>query len=62
MGNWGFVNKKGEEVIPCIYEYTRDFNEGLAYVVKDGVGSFVNKRGDDTFSGLNYPERLRLIK
>ncbi len=29
---WGFINKDGVEVIPCKYDDTNDFNEGLAAV------------------------------
>ena len=31
---WGFINKKGVEVIPCIYDDVRDFHEGRALFLK----------------------------
>ncbi len=31
-GKWGFINKKGEWVIPPVYDYVEDFYEGLAVV------------------------------
>lgn len=35
--NWGYINKTGQEVIPCIYKGAIDFSEGLAAVnVGDG--------------------------
>ena len=33
-GKWGYINTKGEEVIPCQYSMCEDFNEGLAAVKK----------------------------
>ena len=32
---WGFVNKEGKEVIPCMYDYAGSFSEGLAAVGKN---------------------------
>lgn len=43
---WGYVNTKGELIIPCIYEYANDFSEGLACVSKDGKEGFINKNGE----------------
>ena len=33
---WGFINDKGEEVIPCIYDDFNGFSEGLAAVYRNG--------------------------
>ena len=33
-GKWGFVNKKGELVVPCEYDYVCSFSEGFAEVEK----------------------------
>ena len=30
--HWGFINEKGELVIPCIYDEVHDFSEGYAVV------------------------------
>ena len=46
---WGFINKNGEEVIPCRYDIAYDFSEGLAVVWKDGLWGYVNKNGNSTF-------------
>jgi len=34
---YGFVNLKGEIVIPCVYDYAEDFNNGYALVYKFDV-------------------------
>ena len=46
-GLWGFINKKGEEVIPCIYDSVDYFSEGLAKV-SDSTHhyGFINKKGE----------------
>lgn len=31
-GKYGFIDKTGEEVIPCIYDDVHDFKDGLALV------------------------------
>ncbi len=36
-GKWGFVNKEGKEIIPCIYGAVYDFEDGVAWVNKDRV-------------------------
>ena len=41
----GYINRKGELVVPCIYEEASDFKEGLAKVRKDGKFGFINKEG-----------------
>lgn len=47
-GKWGFINKKGEEVIPLIYEEISHwiFIEGLACVKKDGAWGAIDKKGN----------------
>ena len=32
----GYIDKKGRVILPCIYDYASDFNDGLAVVEKDG--------------------------
>ena len=49
-GKWGFVNKDGKEVIPCIYDYASPFGEGdVAFVGKKDRYGLVDKKGNDTF-------------
>ena len=46
----GFLNKDGEEIIPCKYKYADAFSDGLARVQsKEGWG-FVNKDGEEIIS------------
>ena len=44
-GKYGFINTKGEVVIPCIYDGAADFSEGLAMVKQNYKGSIINKEG-----------------
>lgn len=46
---FGFINTKGELVIPCQYQYAGQFKEGLACVVKDEENnniSFIDAKGE----------------
>jgi len=46
---WGFINKKGELVIPCIFDWPYSFSEGLAavYNYKNGKKmGFIDKKGE----------------
>jgi len=45
-GKYGYKNKKGKEVIPCIYDEAYKFNNGLAAVKSKGFFGAVNKEGD----------------
>ena len=42
-GNWGFINSKGELIIPYIYDKVSDFIEGKAKVEKNGNSTFVSR-------------------
>ena len=43
---WGFINKKGEEVIACQFTSVGDFSERLAAVKnKDNLWGYINKKG-----------------
>jgi hypothetical protein len=44
-GKWGFINKKGEQIIPFEYEYVSEFSEGLVLVMKNGLCGFVDSTG-----------------
>lgn len=41
-GKYGFVNEQGEVALAFEYDDAENFENGLAYVVKDGVMSYVN--------------------
>ena len=43
---YGYINNKGDVVIPVEYDYTHSFSEGLASVVKDGKYGFVDMSGN----------------
>jgi hypothetical protein len=42
---WGFINKKGEVVIPMIYEKALGFREGLAPVRQNGRWGYIDHQG-----------------
>ena len=52
-GKWGFINTKGEEVIPCQFPNPDDyytassFYEGMALIKKDGKWGFINNKGEE---------------
>ncbi len=51
-GKWGFIDKTGKQIIPCLYDYAwllslnSSFNEGLASVYVGGKWGFINKTGE----------------
>jgi len=44
-GKYGFINKQGDEVIPCIYTRAERFREGLAPVYTNNAFSYVDMTG-----------------
>jgi hypothetical protein len=52
-GKWGFIDQTGKEVIPCKYDNSRSFSEGLASVELNGKWGFINKTGNEIIS-LKY--------
>ena len=44
-GKWGFINLKGQVVIPFEYERALRFHQGKAYALKDGVWYEFNTKG-----------------
>lgn len=73
-GKWGYINTKGEEVIPCQYpnpydDYTApSFHEGLAAIQKNDKWGYINTKGEEVipcnlkaeFAG-NFSEGLAFI-
>ncbi len=45
-GLCGFIDKKGEIVIPCEYEDAGSFRFGVAKACKDGKYGYINKKGE----------------
>lgn len=43
---WGYVNDKGEKIIPFKYDNAGNFSEGLARVKLDSKYGYINKMGD----------------
>lgn len=57
-GKWGFINRKGNIVIPAQYEYASGFtSEGIARVGLDGKIGFIDARNQVVvpFMFSNYP-------
>ena len=56
-GKYGFIDKMGNEVIPCIYDFSEEvdlnFHDGLALVYQGGKCFFINKEGKEAFP-FNY--------
>ncbi len=48
-GKWGFVDKAGQEVVPCRYDEVRDFEYGgpMAAVQLGGKWGFVDEEGQE---------------
>ena len=49
-GKYGFINKDGEEIIPCKYEDADAFSDGLAKVKSADGWGFVNENGEEIIS------------
>jgi hypothetical protein len=47
---WGFINLKGETVIPFVYNRVEDFKNGLCRVEKNGQQLVINKSNDVVFN------------
>ena len=52
-GDYGFINKKGEEVVELKYDDVGDFHEGLAWIKNYIYYGFINKEGKEVIK-LNY--------
>ncbi|UTO05091.1 WG repeat-containing protein [Moraxella sp. FZLJ2107] len=55
VGQWGFVDKAGKQVILPQYQEVRSFSEGMAGVMKDGVWGFIDKNGNAVID-FQYPD------
>ncbi|MBC9810895.1 WG repeat-containing protein [Crocinitomicaceae bacterium CZZ-1] len=43
----GFIDKKGNNVIPCKYDYAHDFSNGFARIEQKGKYGFIDKSGKE---------------
>ena len=50
-GTYGYINAKGEEVIPFIYDYATSLTEGLAVVAKDNKEYILKVENDSPWNG-----------
>ena len=46
-GKYGFIDKSGTLVIPCMYDYADSFHDGLAWVGLNGKDGFIDKSGTE---------------
>ena len=51
---WGIVNNKGRLIVPCIYDWCGAFQDGLAFVKKNGLSGCVDKEGRSSFDYKKY--------
>ena len=49
QGKHGFINKQGEEVIPCIYSRVSRFENGFARVARNGRVGYIDTTGREVF-------------
>lgn len=42
---YGYINRKGKNIIPCTYQNARNFSEGLAYIQDDNLHFFIDSSG-----------------
>ena len=45
---YGFIDREGNEVFPCQFEYAEDINEGVARVELEGQYGFIDAKGNCT--------------
>ena len=58
---WGFINTKGEVVIPMIYEKAMGFREGLAPVRQRGKWGYIDRQGRMVIgAGFEDARRFRM--
>jgi hypothetical protein len=46
---YGFIDKKGNQVIPCIYDSVNNFDGGIARVQQNEEWFFIDKKGNSIF-------------
>ena len=68
---YGFINKKGEEIIPAKYDFAYSFSEGLAAILignfLDGYWGFIDKTGKEVIPSKyievrSFSEELASVK
>jgi hypothetical protein len=46
-GKWGYIDKTGKEVVPCVYDDAYAFHEGLAQVKQAGKWGYIDTTGKE---------------
>ena len=46
-GKYGFINQKGEEIIPLKYDWAYNFKESFSIVRLNGKYGFINQKGEE---------------
>ena len=46
---YGFIDKQGKQVIPCIYDSVYSFDDGITRVEQNGEWFFIDKKGNPMF-------------
>ena len=64
---YGYIDSKGNELIPCIYDCACDFSEGLAAVMKGGKWGYIDRNGKEVIpfvypNAKNFSEGLAAVK
>jgi len=60
--NWGYMNRAGELVIPDIYKYVTDFDNGYAVVKKKNDYFIIDKEGNEQQVMVSANEKIKNIK
>lgn len=64
---WGYINTKGEEVIPLIYDNLEDFHFGMAFAKIGSASGYINLKGERAFTfkeefiGENFVNKTALV-
>ena len=67
-GLWGYIDKNGNEVIPCKYINAKDFSEDLAAVQNEkGLWGYIDKNGNEVIpckyiNARNFTEELAAVQ
>ena len=57
---WGFINEKGEAIIPFEYDSVSDFSKGVAYVLQNGIKSKINGIGKEAYYYKKQPNGMTI--
>lgn len=51
---WGIINQRGEEIVPCVYDFIGCFKEGFAIVRKGRECGYIDEMGKEVISCVYY--------